>query len=416
MASPQQSGYQCQFVDRVDDYECPLCLHVTREPFLTSCCGQHFCQVCISRILTDKKPCPFCKNTSFSTFLDKKQKRRVLDLKVYCNKKTQGCQWMGGVGELGEHLVKKCQFVVVNCSNNCGLVIQRQYLEVHRFLDCPKRRYNCEYCNLSGTYKDIQDNHLPVCPKYPVLCPNQCGVSPLERDQLEDHLRECPLQLVECELREMGCEEMVKQKDLVRHMEEGTQKHLTLMASKYLKLNERITKLERENEGLRKELSDKTKQTNDEICYLKDQLKLNMQYHTGTTKIRVNFTTLKKKRQYLEEKDRRWYNKTTFHTFPSNCEMRVNLYPRGSEFDIELTQVQSAVDENLQWPKWFTMTVKLVDLAGDHDHQVTKDVKVKKGRFNDEVRIPYAIIENPSLGVQYISDGHITIVIIVSEK
>ena len=58
--------------------------------------------------------------------------------------------------------------------------------------------------------QEIQGNHLPVCPKYPVSCLNKCGVSPLKRDQLEDHLRECPLQLVECELREIGCEEMVK--------------------------------------------------------------------------------------------------------------------------------------------------------------------------------------------------------------
>ena len=79
-------------------------------------------------------------------------------------------------------------------------------------------------------------------------------MSPLERDQLEDHLRECPLQLVECELREMGCKEMVKRKDLVRHMEEGTQKHLTLMASKYLKTQASVTKLERENEYLKKKL------------------------------------------------------------------------------------------------------------------------------------------------------------------
>ena len=47
------------------------------------------------------------------------------------------------------------------------------------------------------------------------------------------------------------------EKDLTRHMEEGAQKHLTVIASKYLKtqadVHERITKLERENEDLKRE-------------------------------------------------------------------------------------------------------------------------------------------------------------------
>ena len=411
MASPQQSGYQCQFVDSVEDYECPLCLHVTREPFLTSCCGQHFCQVCITKILTDNKPCPFCKNTSFSTFLDKKQKRRVLDLKVYCDKKTEGCQWVSGLGELEEHLVEKCQFVEVNCSNNCGLVMQRQLLEAHRLRFCLNRPHDCEHCNLRGTYQEIED-HYRMCPKYPVSCLNECGVSPLERDQLEDHLRECPLQLVECELREMGCEEMVKRKDLVKHMEEGTQKHLTLIASKYLKsqadVHERFNKLEEENEGLRKE-----------VCSLKGQLEQYRKYHSSNLqKIHVNLTTLRKQSPTLTVLlYKRWENDTTFHTFPSNCKMKINLYPLKKKLDIELTHVPSEVDDTLQWPKWFTMTVKLVNQAGDYDHyQLTQDVEVEREGFNNKIHILFATIEKPPHKAQYIRNDHIKLEILVSEK
>ena len=159
---------------------------------------------------------------------------------------------MSGLGELEQHLGEYCKFVEVNCPNKCGLVIQRQLLATHQANNCLNRPHSCQYCQLKASYQEIQDNHLPVCPKYPVTCLNQCGVSPLERDQLEDHLRECPLQLVECELREIRCEEMVKREDLVRHMDEGTQKHLTLMASKYLKTQASATKLERENEDLKK--------------------------------------------------------------------------------------------------------------------------------------------------------------------
>ena len=422
MSSARQSGYQCQFVNSVKDYECPVCLHVTREPFLTSCCGQHFCQVCISRILTDNKPCPYCKESSFTTLLDKKQKRRVLSLKVHCDKKAKGCQWVGDLEELKKHLALDCQFVEVNCPNNCGLPIKRQLLANHQANECPRRPYNCQYCQLRATYKEIKNNHLPVCPKYPVSCPNQCGVSPLVRDQLEDHFRECPLQLVECELKEMGCEEMVKREDLVRHMEEGAQKHLTLMASKYLKtqanVQERITNLERENEDLKKKLIETQSELREQraVTIQKDnqvsKLDLIQQYlQTSTSHIYVNFTSLKK--------IARWENDAIFSTFPSKCIMKVNLYffEFGSRLDFELTHVPSPVDDGIQWPKKFTMTVRLVNEAGKDDHyQVTKDVEVKRGGFNDEVHILYQTIENPPPGVQYVNNDHITLLILLAEK
>ncbi len=252
MASPQLSGYtmQCEFVESVKDYECPLCLQVTREPSLTSCCGQHFCQVCIKKILTDNKPCPFCKENSFTTLLDKKQRKRFLDLNIYCNKKADGYDWVGGLGELEQHLGEKCRFVFVDCPYNCREAIERRFLGIHKVLKCLKRPHSCKYCLLEGTYQDIQDDHLPVCPKYPVACPNECGVAPPERGQLEGHLRECPLAMVECELKELGCEEVVQQKDADKHMEQAAQKHLRLSTSFFIKnqrrQDENIIRLQRE--------------------------------------------------------------------------------------------------------------------------------------------------------------------------
>ncbi len=206
MATPQETGYQCEFVDNVKDFECPLCLHVTREPNLTSCCGQHFCHYCIQTMLYNNKPCPFCKECSFTTLLDKKQNRRVLDLKVYCTNKHL-CDWVGGLGELEQHLTDKCQYVFVACSYNCRKITMKLHIEDHEANCCPKRPHSCEYCQLKGTYQDIQEDHVPVCPKYPVTCPNKCREGPVEREQLKQHLEECYLAMVECELKEVGCEE-----------------------------------------------------------------------------------------------------------------------------------------------------------------------------------------------------------------
>ena len=43
VASGDVGGFECSFIGDIEDFECPLCLHVTRDPNLTSCCGQHFC-------------------------------------------------------------------------------------------------------------------------------------------------------------------------------------------------------------------------------------------------------------------------------------------------------------------------------------------------------------------------------------
>ena len=98
--------------------------------------------------------------------------------------------------------------------------------------------------------------------------------------------------------------------------------------------------------------------------------------------------------------------------------MKANLYlGHSSRLDIELTHVPSPVDDSIQWPKKFTMTVRLVNQAGDHDHhQVTQDVIVKRGGYNNDVRIPYLTINNPPPGVQYVSNGYITLLVSVTKK
>ncbi|XP_064384099.1 TNF receptor-associated factor 4-like [Halichondria panicea] len=140
--------------------------------------------------------------------------------------------WMVWETELEQHLGEKCKFVVVDCQYNCGEVYMRRFLTEHKTNDCLKRPHSCDYCLLEGTYQEIQDDHLPVCPKYLVECPNECGVAPPDRCQLDGHLRECPLAMVECELKELGCEDVVQQKDADKHMEQAAQKHLRLSTSK----------------------------------------------------------------------------------------------------------------------------------------------------------------------------------------
>ena len=238
MASSNGGGYEHEFLEpsaKLKEFECPLCLFVTREPHLTVCCGQHFCQACINRIVTDRKPCPLCKADSFVVVLDKKQKRRVLELKVKCTMKERGCDWSGELGKLDTHVDTRngsCQFVDVNCPNNCGESHQRCYLANHLSDLCPKRPFTCKYCEFKATYEQVCNDHYPKCVKCPVPCPNNCEIGIIERGNLAQHVSECPLQVVECEFAHYaGCSERITRKDLPKHMELSMQKHLVLVSS-----------------------------------------------------------------------------------------------------------------------------------------------------------------------------------------
>jgi len=258
MAGSKAGGYECEFVDPVKDFECPLCLHVTRDPNLTSCCGQHFCQVCINRTQTNHQPCPFCKETNITVMLGKKQNRKVLELKVYCTMKEQGCSWIGELGDLSRHL-EDCQYVTVTCTKGCGESFQRCRLAAHIAESCPKRDFTCEYCGFKSTYEEVCNNHWAECAKYPLPCPNKCDIDTVQRGSLEQHLNECPLQQVECEFCHAGCEEKIQRKDLTEHMEKNLQKHLSLLSLFAVK---KLAEKDEQIEGLSTKLVEKDKQIN----------------------------------------------------------------------------------------------------------------------------------------------------------
>ena len=413
MAAPHLSGYQCEFVDSVEDYECPLCLHVTREPSLTSCCGQHFCQTCINRILTDQKPCPLCKASGFTVLLDKKQKRRVVSLKVVCSEKAAGCDWVGSLGDLDSHVSEAngdCQFVSVNCSNNCGETVQRKLLATHLANDCLKRPDSCKYCQLKSTYEEIRDKHTPVCTKYPVPCPNKCQTDSLERGQLQQHIRECPLQEIDCELKELGCNVKIPRKDIPKHMEESSQSHFRLMTAHALKTNEQVRSLQQQQVTTLENLKETQQQLTDTQRQLEESKRENHDLKGRVEMIETEISSVQfTVNGYSKYKGThtRWTEGPEFYTYPTRYRMKVNLhFTSWNRIDIELTNLSSEHDDRLQWPMRCTTTVTLFNQAGDHHHYVqTKGLDVEKGKYNCTMDIDYFTIDYPPHRVEYLKNN-----------
>ena len=186
-------GYDYQFVSTVDpDFFCPVCHLVLREPHQTKCCGHHMCESCARKIQRPRSQfpqqqarCPVCQQTGFTSEIDKYFKRKVSELRIKCPYEDRGCQWEGELAQLEtKGLVKGhldgCMYKDIVCTYGCGERVQRGQLARHQKEKCPQRWCCCTYCSVHGTYQEVVDIHYPVCPKYPLHCPNNCKKEVIE--------------------------------------------------------------------------------------------------------------------------------------------------------------------------------------------------------------------------------------------
>ena len=224
-------GYDFDFVESpADDLLCKICQYPARDPVLVACCGYNFCDSCLEHYHQSKVTdhcsctCPYCHNELFQSVPDKRTERYVLNLEVFCPHKYQGCTWIGELRSVKDHVTENsdntigCPFTELQCSNGCGVMMQRRLVEGHLKSECELREVKCEYCNTTGSYQWINSSHHEECPKYPVECPNHCEVGHVRREEISGHLEECPLAIVECPYAALGCESVVRRKEEMEHV------------------------------------------------------------------------------------------------------------------------------------------------------------------------------------------------------
>ena len=266
-------SYQCQFIDSVfDDLYCKKCTLVARRLTITNCCGESFCNTCIADKQEQGNPCPACGEKNFTTFEHVKNQKRINCLRVYCSMKESGCDWSGMLEQLDTHLdpdQDNCQYVDTKCPLNCQQSIPKNKVEQHVAQHCAKRPYVCQHCNFKATYEEVVDTHLPECKYVPMQCPNLCGVT-FERDFMEDHMKMCRLEEVECEFGGVGCDDRFRRDDQEEHTRQNSQKHLTLTASLAVETKEQLQQKLLEQA---KKLNDQDKKLNEQEKKLIEQEK-----------------------------------------------------------------------------------------------------------------------------------------------
>ena len=230
----------CDFVDSVpEDYYCKKCSLVARRLTVTSCCEGHFCYSCIADSQQQDKSCPEC-GEFFNFFELVKHQKRITSLKVYCSLKGRGCDWSGTLEELEAHLdpdQDNCQYVDTKCPLNCQQAIPKNKVEQHVREECVKREHVCQHCNFKATYEEVVDTHLPECMYVPLKCPNFCGVT-CEREVMEDHMKMCRLETIDCGFMDMGCGETFHREDEEEHARQFSHNHLSQLAGTVMKIQE----------------------------------------------------------------------------------------------------------------------------------------------------------------------------------
>ncbi len=246
-----------KFVKEIsDEYKCVICSKLLRNPQVTECCGQHFCQYCLEEWLKSKYNalCPHCRSPNCNYIRYLPMKREIYELEVYCPNQMIGCQIISTLEQIDGHL-KICEFEEVNCS--CNMKVLRIQLTNHQQSLCPKRIVKCQYCQENGTYEIINSaHHQNTCPDFIIYCPKECGAYGV-RKYLGSHMETCPLELVECKYFKAGCRDKICRRDYEAHERDNVHQHLQITMESFTRLSTEHDQLKmvhaKENNDLRRE-------------------------------------------------------------------------------------------------------------------------------------------------------------------
>ncbi|XP_013420704.1 TNF receptor-associated factor 4 [Lingula anatina] len=210
-------------------YECPVCCQVLRYPIQFDECGHRCCSSCLPELLRVAPRCPIDQRhiDRDKVYVDKAFQRDIDHLGVKCS--NGRCKWTGALKELVPHQ-EDCKYKVIPCPKGCGAEFEKRFLDKHRDEDCPKRKIACEFCKSNILFEE-EIEHLNLCKRFPIPCPNGCKRKDIPREEVAEHMEgDCPKQTVPCPFVDCGCEYRCNRKKLTAHVNEEPTMHLSLVA------------------------------------------------------------------------------------------------------------------------------------------------------------------------------------------
>ncbi|XP_057299086.1 TNF receptor-associated factor 3-like [Hydractinia symbiolongicarpus] len=253
-------GFNFEVAEEVRrDFYCVICLNLMRNAMQLTC-GHGMCKSCLEGLKKSSSErkgfiCPTCRRKVDNNSVTPAAmiNRIILSVKVKCELVSKGCEWIGELGNMEDHLQKRCRFQLASCSfKHCEKKMERHKLKKHQE-KCPYNLEKCQYCNLTFFRSQIQDHHS-TCDRYPVKCPNDCSDELMERRTLEYHLTTCLESLNSCEFSSFGCHVQCTRKALSEHYRDSLHHHLSLTLNEIKKEVEAMKIMQVEFKSLKGEL------------------------------------------------------------------------------------------------------------------------------------------------------------------
>ncbi|XP_065886630.1 TNF receptor-associated factor 4-like [Dysidea avara] len=354
------AGYDYEFVNTPSEsLVCKICHLPSRDPYLSVCCGHNFCKPCLDNYkkatTIDIKVCPVCRGSDFTKFPNKLSDREIRNLHVMCTNKERGCEWQGELNDINNHLRNKngCQFEDVKCVEDCGKVVKRQYLTSHVKTECPRRKVDCHYCQISGEHQFIEES--------------------VPREDLNAHRKECPLEVVQCEYHNVGCEERMMRKKRMKHEKDKMEEHLLMTKLKLAKTENKLTSTEiglNSMEVMLHRLIDSSEKSSIITDSVQWSIHLNMM--ANTTRVCPVILKLSGFAEY-KEKGRPWTSEP-FYTHNNGYKMCLTVDPAGwdkheeTHLSAYLCLMKGPHDDELTWPLRGMFQVKLLNQTDDCNH------------------------------------------------
>ena len=370
-------GQEYDFVEEPPrDFFCPVTFDLLVDPQQTACCGNHISSEAATRLKREEKACPICNEPNFESMPDKHYCRRVLDLCVNCP--HMGCSWTGEIRQYNAHVT-----------------------------ECPKREWNCQYCELKCTFDKGEGMHWCECDMFPEACPNNCKVRFVARKNVEQHKTICSLEPVTCEMSMYGCQAVVPRTDLAMHMKENEGQHLLSLAilnHKQIQMkNENLTRIQQNLQQLQQSVG----RMQIEITALKNKV-THIEDHAAsgvcqscTIHTFSNYSQLK-----LSERD---HESKPFFNDGYLFNFRIRFYrPPYDMIVVFLGLLGSDGDDEQKWPVTVNCQVEQMNQIGERGHRKCSSIltwtKAERGvwRSIDSYEMKYSVLEKNKQNVQYL--------------
>ena len=247
--------------DYMDRFICGLCKNICDDPRYQYCgCESAFCKKCLDLYYdSNNNKCPICQKETRELIPNNSFNESILNLNMKC--KNVSCNWTGKFKDYKKHITKNCPKEFINCPNKgCIIKLRREEIPNH-ISNCEYSEYICNKCKSKMNMLE-KNSHKNICPKEKIKCPRECG-DYIERDNLNEHIKNCPNSYIECPYAFLGCKDKFMRKEKDERIIKDTYKHLDLAIDKIqilLKeiknLNKKLNILENDRNCLNKEINE----------------------------------------------------------------------------------------------------------------------------------------------------------------